>query len=212
MKRESQRTYPALLSRLGRHTVSQAPHPCNTIELADTPNAVGLARLHAVDVLSRWGVPAEVAETARLLVSELVTNAVRHPQEGEAQPSAYSSRYSARTFELTLEKLWDAVRVSVWDRDSRPPVLKKVGVEAEGGRGIFIVAVMSRSWGYHPAVGIPGKVVWAETGLVPAGGADADEVTARIPGRPPSSESGAPRAVPPDPNLLGRVLVGIRDS
>lgn len=107
MKRESQRMHPALLSPLGRHTVSQAPHPRDTLELADTPNAVPWARLHTADLLSRWGVPSEAAETVQLLVSELVTNAVQHPQEEgeERQVSILSSRNTSQTFELTLEKL-----------------------------------------------------------------------------------------------------------
>ncbi|MFF8442334.1 ATP-binding protein [Streptomyces californicus] len=213
MKRESQRMHPALLSPLGRHTVSQAPHPRDTLELADTPNAVPWARLHTADLLSRWGVPSEAAQTVQLLVSELVTNAVQHPQEQgeETQVSILSSRNTSQTFALTLEKLWDAVRVSVWDRDARPPVLKEVGVEAESGRGIFMVAMMSRTWGCRPAVGVPGKVVWAEVGLLPIGRVGEDERAVRPPGRPPSAEPGIPKAAPADPNLLGRVLVGVRE-
>lgn len=191
--------------------MSQAPPPSNTLELADTPNAVGLARLHTVDVLSRWGVPTDVVETTRLLVSELVTNAVRHPQEGLEEVSAYFSRYTLRTFELTLEMFWDGVRISVRDHDSRPPVLKEVGVEPENGRGIFIVAMMSRNWGFHPAVGVPGKVAWAEVGLAPVGGVGENERMARCAGRPPSADAEDSSAVPPDPNLLGRVLVGVRE-
>lgn len=193
--------------------MSQAPHPCNTLELADTPNAVPWARLHTADLLPRWGVPAHAAETVQLLVSELVTNAVQHPQEqGEkTQVSILSSRNTSRTFELTLEMLWDAVRVSVRDRDARPPVVKKVGVEAESGRGIFIVAMMSRNWGHYPAVGIPGKVVWAEVGLLPVGRVGDAERAVRPPGRPPSAEPGIPRAAPANPNLLGRMLVGVRE-
>ncbi|WP_257135967.1 ATP-binding protein [Streptomyces sp. t99] len=181
--------------------------------MADTPNAVPWARLHTADLLSWWGVPSEAAQTVQLVVSELVTNAVQHPQEeGEGtQVSILSSRNTSQTFELTLEKLWDAVRVSVWDRDARPPVLKEVGVEAESGRGIFMVAMMSRAWGYRPAVGIPGKVVWAEVGLLSIGRVGEDERAVRPPGRLPSAEPGIPRAAPTDPNLLGRVLVGVRE-
>ncbi|MFJ5045586.1 ATP-binding protein [Streptomyces anulatus] len=193
--------------------MSQAPHPCNTLELADTPNAVPWARLHTADLLSRWGVPAEAAQTVQLLVSELVTNAVQHPQEQgkETEVSILSSRNASQTFELTLEMLWDAVRVSVWDRDERPPVLKEVGAEAESGRGILIVAMMSRTWGCRPAVGIPGKVVWAEVGLLPVGRVGDDERAVGPPGRPPSAEPGIPRAAPANPNLLGRMLVGVRE-
>ncbi|MEU3051769.1 ATP-binding protein [Streptomyces griseus] len=186
--------------------MSQAPHPRNTPELADTPNAVPRARLHTAEILSRWGVPSEAAETVQLLVSELVTNAVQHPQEEgeERQVSILSSRNTSQTFELTLEKLWDAVRVSVWDRDARPPCLKEVGVEAESGRGIFIVAVMSRAWGYRPAVGIPGKVVWAEVGLLPIGRVGEDERAVRPPGsasvgraRNPEGRAGGPELARP---------------
>ncbi|MFD8062550.1 ATP-binding protein [Streptomyces cyaneofuscatus] len=193
--------------------MSQAPHPCNTLELADTPNAVPLARMHTADLLSWWGVPAQAAETVQLLVSELVTNAVQHSHEqGEkTQVSIHSSRNTSRTFELTLEMLRDAVRVSVRDGDARQPILKEVGVEAESGRGIFLVAVMSRNWGHHPAVGRPGKVVWAEAGLLPTGRVDGDARAVRPPGRPPSDEPGVPRAVLAAPNPLGRVLVGVRE-
>ncbi|MER5970318.1 ATP-binding protein [Streptomyces sp. NPDC002055] len=167
--------------------MSKAPQSRNSLMLADIPNAVGLARLHTADVLSRWGVHAGIAETVQLLVSELATNAVRHPKEGEEDASPFSVRNTVQTFELALEIIGDAVRVSVWDRDTRPPVLKQVGVEATGGRGIFIVAVMSRRWGHYPARGMPGKVVWAEIGLNPANRVGEDERSARSPDRPPIS-------------------------
>ncbi|MFJ5105379.1 ATP-binding protein [Streptomyces sp. NPDC088554] len=189
--------------------MSQAPHSRKSLMLADTPNAVGLARLHTADVLSRWGVHADIVETVQLLVSELATNAVRHPKEGEEDTSPFSVRNTVQTFELTLEMLGDAVRVSVWDRDTRPPVLKQVGVEATGGRGIFIVAVMSRRWGHYPARGMPGKVVWAEIGLNPANRVGGDERSARSPDRPPIAGPGKLRAPRVDPNLIGRVLVGV---
>ncbi|TBO61296.1 ATP-binding protein [Streptomyces kasugaensis] len=190
--------------------MSQAPHPRNRLTLADTPNAVGLARLHTADVLSCWGVPSEIVETAQLLVSELATNAVRHPKEGEEQASQFSSRNTVQTFEISLEIAGDAVRVSVWDRDRRPPVLKEVGVEATGGRGVFIVAMMSRNWGHYPAWGMPGKVVWAEVGLVPASRVGESERATGSPGRPRAAGPEVPRAARVDLNVLGRVLVGVR--
>ncbi len=92
--------------------MSQAPHPRNRLTLADTPNAVGLARLHTAKVLSCWGVPSDIVETVQLLVSELATNAVRHPKEGEEQAPLFSSRNTVQTFEISLEIIGDAVRVS----------------------------------------------------------------------------------------------------
>ncbi|MFJ5721039.1 ATP-binding protein [Streptomyces sp. NPDC093149] len=189
--------------------MSQAPHPRDTLTLASTPNAVGLARLHAAHVLSCWGVPAEVVETVKLIVSELTTNAVRHPKKKEGEEvSPFSSQFDVQTFELALEMVRDAVRVFVWDRDARPPVLTEPGVETTSGRGVFIVAMMSSRWGHYPAWGRSGKVVWAEAGLSPVSCGGESEGLERPPGRPPSTERGQPR---PDPHLLGRVLVGVRD-
>ncbi|MDT0491556.1 ATP-binding protein [Streptomyces griseus] len=191
--------------------MAQEAHLRNRLTLADTPNAVGLARLHTAEVLARWGVPSDLAETAQLLVSELATNAVRHPKEGEERVSVFSSRNTVQTFELLLEMVHDAVRLSVWDSDTRPPVLKEVGVEATGGRGIFIVAMMSRDWGHYPARSLPGKVVWAEVALVPARRVGEEEGVLCSPGRPPSVGPRVPKAARVDPNVLGRVLVGVRD-
>jgi len=190
--------------------VSQEPHLHSRLTLTDTPDAVGSARLHTAEVLARWGVPSDPAEMAQLLVSELATNAVRHPKEGDEWVSVLSSRNTVRTFELLLELLHDAVRLSVWDRDTRPPVLKEAGVEAAGGRGIFIVAMMSRDWGHYPARSMPGKVVWAEVALVPASRLGEEKGAECSSGRLPSVGPRVPEAAPADLNLLGRVLVGLR--
>lgn len=191
--------------------MSQAPHPRNRLMLADTPNAVGLARLHTADVLSRWGVRSDTIETAQLLVSELATNAVRHPKEDEEDSSPLAARDRAQTFEFSLEIVGDALRVSVWDRDTRPPVLKEIDAEATGGRGIFIVAAMSRRWGHYPARGsLPGKVVWAEVALIPVSRVDEDERSTRSPGLSPKAGTETPRAPRVDPDMIGRVLVGAR--
>ncbi|MFD4926348.1 ATP-binding protein [Streptomyces goshikiensis] len=183
--------------------MSHAQPPRDTLTLADTPNAVRLARLYTIKVLSHWGVSAEVIETVKLIVSELTTNAVRHPEKAGDDVSIYSAQFDVRTFELALEMVGNAVRVSVWDRDSRPPMLTKPGVEATSGRGILIVAAVSTRWGHYPSRGPRGKVVWAEASLTPASAGPEQP-----PGRPPSTRTGQPRT---DPKLLGRVLVGVRE-
>ncbi|WP_406281453.1 ATP-binding protein [Streptomyces sp. NBC_00209] len=150
------------------------------ITLADTPNAVGLARLHTTRLLSSWGVPAGVVETARLLVSELTTNAVQHPKEGLPPVSLFSAERTVQTLELSLEVARGAVRVAVWDRDATPPVLKAPESEATSGRGILIIESLSRDWGCYPARGgLPGKVVWAEIDLAPPSHVDGNEDSER---------------------------------
>ncbi|MFE6101270.1 ATP-binding protein [Streptomyces laurentii] len=148
----------------------QAPPPRNRLLLADTPNAIGLARLHTTDVLSRWHVHPESIETAKLLMSELATNAVRHPNDATQQDPLSAQLPTARSFEIALEIMSGIVRLSVWDRDTRPPMMKQAGMDAIGGRGLLLVDAMSRCWGYYAVPGGPGKVVWAEVQAHPAGG------------------------------------------
>ncbi|MFJ8859130.1 ATP-binding protein [Streptomyces sp. NPDC102451] len=181
------------------------------LALADTPNAVALARLHTADVLSGWGISSDLVETAKLLMSELATNAVRHSEPGQAPALPLSSQSTVQTFELLLEALPGAVRLSVWDRDVRPPVLKQVGVDATGGRGIFIVAALSRDWGYYPARGLPGKVVWAEIALASASPGGDRDAPVSSQGRRAADGLRASGDTRADANLIGRVLVGIRE-
>ncbi|MFI9646029.1 ATP-binding protein [Streptomyces sp. NPDC052040] len=106
------------------------------------------ARRGARCVLRSWGLPAEVRETVELVVSELVTNAVRH------------GRVPGRYFEVAMaydgEK---AVEVEVSDASERLPVPADPGPEATSGRGLLLVAALSQSWGVRDRS--VGKTVWA---------------------------------------------------
>ncbi len=150
--------------------MSQAPALSSTLTLADTPNSVAWARRHVVDMLRGWGVCSEeTVDTARLVVSELVTNAVRHPGTEVDRPLSCSDLESVSTVALVLEATDSMVRISVRDHDPAPPMLKEVGVEATGGRGIFLVAQLSTRWGHYLCRPGPDKVVWAEVPLVSGG-------------------------------------------
>ncbi|MFJ5233055.1 ATP-binding protein [Kitasatospora sp. NPDC088391] len=195
--------------------MSQVPTARSHLLLADTPNAVGWARRHTRDVLSRWQVPPDLIDSVLLVVSELATNAVRHP--GTKQPEKLTSAVLSKvqTFALDLQLRGQAVVVQVADHDPRPPVLQQVGEEAEGGRGIFLVEHMSSQWGHYQPPG-GGKVVWAKLRLGIQKLA-AQSVTAAP--RAASNRAGRPRPFKPitdeqlavdDPQLMGRVLVGLR--
>lgn len=112
------------------------------------PSEVGRAR-HA---LARWlaeqGVDERSAQTAILVVSELVTNAVRHAGTG---------------FSVSAEILDEGVLVEVFDRDTRTPVVQGPDGHATGGRGMQIIATIADQWGVQTEErdDIPGKVVWA---------------------------------------------------
>jgi anti-sigma regulatory factor (Ser/Thr protein kinase) len=120
------------------------------LPLAALPTAPSVARGHVRTVAREWGL-ADLADTAELLVSELVTNAV--------QASA-----KLRTIRTPVVHLWvTSDRMSmilhVWDASGEMPVRRDAYEhDDEDGRGLVLVETLSKDWGaYHKA---DGKVVW----------------------------------------------------
>ncbi|MFF7732072.1 SpoIIE family protein phosphatase [Streptomyces sp. NPDC007984] len=122
------------------------PERIATWELSADPALVGEVRASAVRWLSERGLD-ETAFAVELILSELITNAVRHG----AEPIRVRLLYR-RT--LICE---------VSDSSNTAPHLRRAASTDEGGRGLFLVAQLSQSWGtrYLPE----GKVIWAECGL-----------------------------------------------
>ncbi|WP_078843105.1 ATP-binding protein [Streptomyces albus] len=145
------------------------------------PRSVGRARAALRSQLSAWGVEGDAADNAELLISELMTNAVRHARV------PHGREIEAR-FALTGRLL----RLEVSDASERLPVPAQAGAEAEGGRGLALVAALSHDWGIRPREGV-GKCVWALLEL--AGGPRPSAVTASVPVTVPASV----RAVSPAP-------------
>jgi anti-sigma regulatory factor (Ser/Thr protein kinase) len=109
--------------------------------------------LHAKHIFKEWNL-THVAENAELVVSELMTNAVKAswPRE-EIQPI---------TLHLLASR--EHLMIQVWDELSAPPTRKPHAIDAETGRGLEIVSLLSDRWGfYHPVGG--GKIVWAALGI-----------------------------------------------
>ncbi|MFB7373086.1 SpoIIE family protein phosphatase [Streptomyces sp. NPDC056222] len=107
------------------------------------PSAVSRARSNVTRQLSSWGLE-ELAFTAELVVSELVTNAIRY-----GRPP------------IRLRLIHDrAVMCEVSDTSSTTPHLRRAAVSDEGGRGLLLVAQLAERWGTRHAR--QGKTVWAE--------------------------------------------------
>jgi anti-sigma regulatory factor (Ser/Thr protein kinase) len=119
------------------------------LELGAYPTAVPCARLHAKHILREWRL-ADVSDSAELLVSELVTNAVRASTSEEA---------------IAVVRLWllsnqARVLIMVQDDNLQQPVRAQPEDDAESGRGLLLVDAISERWDWYLPEGAPGKVVW----------------------------------------------------
>ncbi|MFK0046763.1 ATP-binding protein [Streptomyces sp. NPDC090741] len=136
--------------------------------------AVRGARSFTRSTLSQWGLDERFDDVA-LVVSELVTNALRHalPEDagaggGSGSGSGSGSGDPEPTVRLHLmrwsTRLVCAVRDPSEDRPggSFAPERTQENCDLESGRGLFLVDAYSDSWGWHPLAGrLTGKVVWA---------------------------------------------------
>jgi anti-sigma regulatory factor (Ser/Thr protein kinase) len=115
-----------------------------------SPGAVPAARSAVTAVLGRWGLDG-VRDTAALLVTELVTNAVRHGRGGPVD-LRITGPEAGRP---------DTLLIEVGDQEPRPP-RHRTGVrpEDESGRGLVLLTHCARAWGVRP--GPRGKTVWFE--------------------------------------------------
>jgi anti-sigma regulatory factor (Ser/Thr protein kinase) len=140
---------PPLADPLGNDVTGRWPLR-NYLELGAMPGAVPCARLHARQLLWEWGLAAELGDTAELLLSEIVTNAVKITEaDGRDAP-------------VRLWLLADRTRllVLIWDASPLPPVRMNTSSNVENGRGLLLVETLSTRWGsFTHQHG--GKVVWA---------------------------------------------------
>jgi anti-sigma regulatory factor (Ser/Thr protein kinase) len=115
-------------------------------EVEVDPAAVSRIRHLVTDRLGAWGLD-ELVFTTELVVSELVTNAIRH-----AAPP------------IGLRLIHDATLIcEVSDSSSTSPHLRRARTYDEGGRGLLLVAQLTQRWGTrHHATG---KTIWAEQSL-----------------------------------------------
>ena len=118
------------------------------VRLASDPDAPRLARRHVVEIAR--GAPRALVSDALLLVSELVTNAVKHGG------SAFVTLYASASPRL--------VRIAVHDGGEGLPAVVAEAPDrgAPGGRGLMIVSALASRWGVESDPTVVGKTVWAE--------------------------------------------------
>ncbi|MGP4092175.1 SpoIIE family protein phosphatase [Streptomyces sp. KR55] len=132
-------------------TRSLSPTRVASWTLPSDPTAVRSARKLAARQLAEWGLEG-LEDSMKLIVSELVTNAVRHS-----------------TGPIVLRLIQHQVlTVEVSDTDVCSPRMRSARTMDENGRGLFLVAQLSRRWGSRSIPG--GKVVWVEADLAHTSG------------------------------------------
>jgi anti-sigma regulatory factor (Ser/Thr protein kinase) len=135
----------------GTRTAHQQHWPlASSLEFGALATAVPCARLHTHTVLHEWGI-GELAADAELIVSELVTNALKASQSLQDTPP----------FALRLRSDHKHLIIEVWDHSPHEPRPVPAGGDGEGGRGLLVVEALSARWGYQ-RTGYSAKVVWAE--------------------------------------------------
>jgi len=136
--------------------LTECPTPPRRREhIAPDRNAPGLARTAVAEFCAELEIGSDahlVSETAQLVASELVTNAVVH---------------AGTPIELTLRLMAPLLHIAVRDHGAgHAKITGTVDESAESGRGLVLVEALSSSWGnFVPPFG---KIVWATVRVRPA--------------------------------------------
>ncbi|MEV5958050.1 ATP-binding protein [Streptomyces sp. NPDC051987] len=115
-----------------------ADHLEASVTLPSEPASVATARSYVLDVLAEWGLPpeTETADTVRLIVSELATNAVQHT----------FGQSPTFTVGLALDRD-EHLRIGVTDSHPRFPKRLPAAVQQDNGRGMVIIRWLTAECG-----------------------------------------------------------------
>lgn len=110
--------------------------PCEReMELRAHPSEASRARSWTRDRFDAWGL-GDLSETAQLLVSELVTNAL-----------LYGGKGGPTRLRVGVQ---GTLRLEVTDSSTEPPTPRHAGPDDIGGRGLELVDVLADRWGWNP--------------------------------------------------------------
>ena len=120
-----------------------------SLQLPPVPESAAKARKFIAEICAATRMPSEMCDTAALLVSELVTNAIIHGKTSAT---------------IEVHRPPDSLRVAVRDDN---PVLPPIGtsptLSSESGRGLTIVSLLADAWGVEQLDN--GKAIWFELRL-----------------------------------------------
>jgi hypothetical protein len=137
--------------------MSNPPQTMSTLLVA-VPRAAGDARAFTTLVLDAWGL-SHLVETTELLVSELVTNAVKHAG-GIMDPPDDLAGVIGRIPPVMLSiSHCGALLVQVWDVSGESVIRRAAADDDVDGRGLDLVDALSKKWGCE-VLESGGKIVW----------------------------------------------------
>jgi Histidine kinase-like ATPase domain len=116
-----------------------------TLRLLADPVRFGVVRRLVGVYVRLWGW-GELEDAAVMCVTEMLANVHRHVESPRC--------------ELTLQALPDGVLAGVSDSSPAAPVVGQPDWEAEGGRGMWLLAAIADQWGVCPDLDGHGKQVW----------------------------------------------------
>jgi anti-sigma regulatory factor (Ser/Thr protein kinase) len=105
-------------------------------------------------MLREWQLE-KMADSALLVLSELVTNAVQASGKGTGRDRPIIT--------LTLQLTDTILRMEVWDANPALPTPQKADLLSDHGRGLLLVDALGDAWGHRAADG--GKMVWCEVAI-----------------------------------------------
>lgn len=133
-----------------------ADHQEVSVTLPSEPASVSAARRYVAEILGEWGMTpgSDAADTVRLIVSELATNAVQHT----------FGQSPTFTVDVQLDRD-EQLRIGVTDSHPRWPKRLPAAVQQDNGRGIVIIRWLTAECGGRVSVrptAEGGKTVWIE--------------------------------------------------
>ncbi|MFJ9629003.1 ATP-binding protein [Streptomyces sp. NPDC101175] len=169
------------------------PNDVQTFSYPSVSESVSDARKAVRKVVSDWGLASELAETAELLTSELVTNVILHAQD-------------SATCRVICELSAKSITVTVIDHGRGVPKMRSSSDTATNGRGLFLVDALAHDWGTRPV--LRGKATYFVL-EIPTPAPDTDEtVTGEPDERSTGNNTGLTHST--DPRGLRPVPTGLR--
>jgi anti-sigma regulatory factor (Ser/Thr protein kinase) len=145
--------------RSGKSSSMSKPPRTESAVFAALPTAPHNARAFTARILDSWKL-SHVTDTAALVVSELITNAIKHAG-GVLDPPDDLDELLGDVAPVTLRlSVRESLRIEVRDQSDTPPTRRVAADDAESGRGLELVGLLSKEWGCE-VLTTGGKIVWA---------------------------------------------------